>query len=65
MSTAQVTTRGRITIPAKVRADMKAKPGDQIEFVEVGFNQFQMVVKRSPKRMTNAQSDAVIATQKV
>lgn len=65
MTTARVTTRGRVTIPAKVRADMKAKPGDQIEFVEVGSNQFQMFVKRVPKQFSETHSSALMPPQKI
>jgi len=35
MSTATVTSKGQVTIPASVRADLKVKSGDRLEFVKV------------------------------
>lgn len=36
MSTAIVTRKGQVTIPAKVRAALGIEAGDRLEFVQVG-----------------------------
>ena len=43
MATATVTSKGQITIPAKVRAELGVEPGDKIEFVDMGQGQFAIV----------------------
>jgi antitoxin PrlF len=64
MSTARVTTRGRVTIPAEVRLAMQAKPGDRIEFVEVEPNQFVLfkarIGKQLLKRSAQPQQDTAV-----
>jgi AbrB family looped-hinge helix DNA binding protein len=40
MTTAIVTSRGQITIPASVRDAMKLEAGSRVEFVEAGNGQF-------------------------
>jgi len=40
MSTATVTSKGQITIPASVRASMKLEAGSRVEFVEIENGQF-------------------------
>lgn len=35
MTRATVTSKGQITIPASVGADLKVEPGDRVEFVKV------------------------------
>ena len=44
MSTATVTSKGRITIPAVVRANLGIEPGDRVEFVQVGPDRYELVV---------------------
>jgi antitoxin PrlF len=43
MSTATVTSKGQITIPAQVRAELGVSPGDRVEFIEIGQGQFAIV----------------------
>ncbi len=43
MATATVTSKGQITIPAKVRAELGIEAGDKIEFVDMGQGQFAIV----------------------
>lgn len=43
MATATVTSKGQITIPAKVRAQLGIDAGDRIEFVDIGQGQFAIV----------------------
>jgi len=43
MSTATLTSKGQITIPAQVRAELGVNTGDRIEFVEIGEGQFAIV----------------------
>jgi antitoxin PrlF len=41
MTTATVTSKGQITIPANVRQALKVEAGDRIEFVEVNPGRFE------------------------
>ena len=43
MTTASATSKGRITIPAKVREALDVGAGDRVEFVEVASGQFLFV----------------------
>ncbi|HET8826002.1 MAG TPA: AbrB/MazE/SpoVT family DNA-binding domain-containing protein [Terriglobales bacterium] len=43
MPTATVTSKGQITIPAEVRAQLGIEAGDRIEFVDMGQGQFAIV----------------------
>ena len=43
MSTATVTSKGQITIPASVRAELKVGPGDRVEFVKVSEGHWEVV----------------------
>jgi AbrB family looped-hinge helix DNA binding protein len=43
MTTATVTSKGQITIPATVRQSLQVDTGDQVEFVEVQPGEFLFV----------------------
>ena len=43
MSTATLTSKGQITIPADVRRLLNAQTGDRVEFVQVGPGRFELV----------------------
>ena len=43
MSRATITSKGQVTIPAKVRAALGLETGDRIEFVEIEPGQFAIV----------------------
>jgi len=43
MPTATLTSKGQITIPAEVRAELGVNAGDRVEFVEIGEGQFAIV----------------------
>jgi AbrB family looped-hinge helix DNA binding protein len=43
MATATITSKGQITIPAKVRSKLGIETGDRIEFVDIGQGQFAIV----------------------
>lgn len=43
MTTATVTSKGQITIPAKVRNDLKVGPGDRVEFVKVAEGHWEVL----------------------
>ena len=52
MASATVTSKGQITIPAKVRANLGLSEGDKVEFVEIGQGQFAIVAAtRSVKEL--------------
>ena len=41
MSTATITSKGQITIPASVRQALKVETGDRVEFIEVEPGRFE------------------------
>lgn len=43
MSTATITSKGQITIPAVVRAALGVEAGDRIEFIQVEPGRFELV----------------------
>lgn len=43
MSTATITSKGQITIPAAIRAELKVGPGDRIEFVRTADDRFEVL----------------------
>ena len=43
MTTAKLTSKGQITIPAAVRAALGVVAGDRVEFIEVAPGQFEPV----------------------
>lgn len=43
MSTATLTTKGQVTIPADVRRSLNIDAGDRIEFVQVEPGRFELV----------------------
>jgi antitoxin PrlF len=48
MTTATLTTKGQITIPADVRNALKVDTGDRVEFVQIAPDRFEFVaVNRS------------------
>jgi len=52
MSTATVTTKGQITIPADVRQALQVEAGDRVEFLEVEPGRFEVVAAtRSVKEL--------------
>jgi AbrB family looped-hinge helix DNA binding protein len=42
MSTAALSSKGQITIPARVRAALGVEAGDRVEFVEVAPGRFEI-----------------------
>jgi AbrB family looped-hinge helix DNA binding protein len=43
MASAKLTTKGRVTIPASVRAELKLKAGDRVEFVKIAERRYEIV----------------------
>ncbi len=43
MSTATLTSKGQITIPAEVRRVLNVKAGDRVEFVQVEPGRFELI----------------------
>ena len=48
MSTATLTTKGQITIPAAVRASLGLEAGSRVEFVEAANGQYLIVAATQP-----------------
>ena len=48
MSTATLTTKGQITIPAIVRASLGLETGSRVEFVETANGQYLIVAATQP-----------------
>ena len=48
MTTAILTSKGQITIPAKVREALGVNTGDRVEFVEVAPGRFEFIVAAQP-----------------
>jgi len=44
MTTATLTSKGQITIPAAVRAALGVEAGDRVEFVEVAPGRYEFIV---------------------
>ncbi len=52
MTTATVTSKGQVTIPANVRRALKVETGDRVEFVEVDPGRFEFfAATRSVKEL--------------
>lgn len=47
MTAATVTSKGQITIPAPVRAELKVGPGDRIEFVKLSEGRYEVIAATS------------------
>ena len=43
MTTATLTSKGRITIPAAVRQDLKVDSGDRVEFIQIALGRYELV----------------------
>ena len=43
MTTATLTSKGQITIPADVRRDMKVDAGDRVEFIQIAPGRYEFV----------------------
>ena len=73
MTTATLTSKGQITIPAIVRQALQVDTGDRVEFVEIEPGRFEMVAAtrsvtelkgmfgKSAKRVSIADMNAAIA----
>ena len=43
MTTATITSKGQITIPAPVRTDLHVGPGDRLEFIKLTDGRYEVV----------------------
>ncbi|HEY4052495.1 MAG TPA: AbrB/MazE/SpoVT family DNA-binding domain-containing protein [Terriglobales bacterium] len=50
MAESTVTSKGQITIPARVRSALGVDAGDRVEFVEIEKGRFLIAVANSPVR---------------
>lgn len=48
MSTATITSKGQITVPAAVRAALGVEAGDRLEFVQIEPGHFELVAATQP-----------------
>lgn len=48
MTTASVTSKGQITIPAVVRDAMHVRTGDRVEFVEIEPGRYEFIAATRP-----------------
>lgn len=48
MTTATITSKGQITIPAAVRSGMGVDTGDRVEFIEIEPGRYEMVAAMLP-----------------
>lgn len=48
MTTATITSKGQITIPASVRTALGLQTGDRVEFVQVDHGQFAIIAATLP-----------------
>ena len=48
MTTATVTSKGQITIPARVREALHVGAGDRVEFVEVESGRYEFIAATRP-----------------
>ncbi len=75
MSTATLTSKGQITLPAIVRAALGVEAGDRVEFVQTEAGRFELVaatlpvtalkglVRKPPQPITIEAMNAAIAAQ--
>ena len=62
MSAATITSKGQITIPATIRAELKVGPGDRIEFVRTAEDRFEVLA--ATQEITNMRG-MIKSTEKV
>ncbi len=43
MTTATITSKGQVTIPAPVRMDLHVGPGDRLEFVRISDGRYELI----------------------
>jgi AbrB family looped-hinge helix DNA binding protein len=48
MATATLTSKGQITIPAEVRAELRVDAGDRVEFVQVAPGRYELIAATLP-----------------
>lgn len=48
MTTATLTTKGQITIPAEVRRALDVDAGDRVEFVQIASGRFELIASSRP-----------------
>lgn len=48
MTTATLTSKGQITIPAEVRSALGVEAGDRVEFVEVSTGRYEFIAATRP-----------------
>ena len=54
MTAATITSKGRITIPARVRQSLQVEPGDRVEFVEVAPGRFELMAANENSKQSSA-----------
>lgn len=57
MSQAKIQTRGRITIPAEVRAALGLEPGDELRLVQVRPGRYELRTDARPALLSARKAD--------
>lgn len=67
MSQATITSKGQITIPAKVREGLKVASGDKVAFIELGEGRYELVaVTRDIRSLKGVvKSDSVVSLEQM
>lgn len=67
MTTATITSKGQITIPAIVRSELKAAPDDRIEFIKISEGHYEIFpVTRDVKQLKGIiKSKKTISIEKI
>lgn len=67
MSQATITSKGQITIPAKVREGLKVASGDKVAFIDLGEGRYELVaITRDIRSLKGVvKSDSVVSLEQM
>jgi antitoxin PrlF len=64
LTTSMVSSEGRVTIPAPIRAALRLRSGDRVEFVAMEEGEFAMFAVRKSVRKSRKMFDSGRATRR-